>query len=308
MAEVICRLKDLTKRIGNKTVVDHLNLEIKQGEIVGFLGPNGAGKTTTMRMMVGHMSMTEGDVEINGHSVKTNKEQALKYVSGIIETPELYKFLSGYDNLVHFQRMTGPVDPKRIEEVTELVGLTDAIKQKVKTYSLGMRQRLGIAQAILSHPKVLILDEPTNGLDPSGIKEIREYLRRLAKEDGMTIFVSSHLLTEIELLCDRIIIIQDGVITDTEEVRTQEQDDEEGVTLVLRVTPVESALQVLNDQAIPVLEKREGEIEIRLPYPELPELNRLLVAHSVDVYTVSLVKQSLEERFLQKTVKVGGAK
>ncbi|WEG11551.1 ABC transporter ATP-binding protein [Pullulanibacillus sp. KACC 23026] len=304
MSEVICKLENLTKRIGKKTVVDRLNLEIKKGEIVGFLGPNGAGKTTTMRMMVGHMAITEGDVKINGYSVKTNKEQALNYVGGIIETPELYKFLTGYDNLLHFQRMTGPINKERIVEVTKLVGLTDAIHQKVKTYSLGMRQRLGIAQAILTSPELLILDEPTNGLDPSGIREVREYLRKLAKEHGMTIFVSSHLLAEIELLCDRIIIIQKGQITDTEEVHRDER--KEKVTIALQATPTDKVALFLQERNIPVIEQKEDTWMVSLSFEDLPAFHRQMMEQNLDVYTVSLVRESLEERFLQMTTeKVG---
>lgn len=299
MTQPVARIKNLTKQIGNNEVVKHLNFDIHQGEIVGFLGPNGAGKTTTMRMMVGHMAISEGDVEIDGYSVKKNKEQALKHVGGIIETPELYKFLSGYDNLVHFGRMTGPVDKQRIEEVTELVGLTGVIKHKVKTYSLGMRQRLGIAQALLNHPQLLILDEPTNGLDPSGIKEIRDYLRKLSEEAGIAVFVSSHLLSEIELLCDRIIIIQKGEITDEETVNSK-NDDEAIVTLEVKATPLDAAWEILHNFDKDV-EQKEDVFVLKLPYNTLPVLHHELVKQELNVYTLSVIKQTLEERFLQKT-------
>ncbi|MFC7395312.1 ABC transporter ATP-binding protein [Scopulibacillus cellulosilyticus] len=299
MAEPVAKIRHLTKRIRNKDIVKDLNFDINRGEILGFLGPNGAGKTTTMRMMVGLMSITDGDIQINGHSVKKDKESALKQVGGIIENPEMYKFLSGYDNLTHFQSMMGPVDKQRIQEVTHLVGLEKAIKNKVKTYSLGMRQRLGIAQALLNSPDLLILDEPTNGLDPSGIREIRDYLRRLSREENIAIFVSSHLLSEMELLCDRIIIIQNGVITDTENVH-QDNDGNETLSIALHVTPLDRAIDLLEELNIAV--KVEGnQLLINIGYSQIPKLNKELVKNQLDVYSIEPLKQSLEERFLAKT-------
>lgn len=305
MAETVAKIRRLTKRIGGKTLVKNLNFDINKGEILGFLGPNGAGKTTTMRMMVGLMSMTEGDVTIDGYSVKKNKEQALKHVGGIIENPEMYKFLTGYDNLVVFQRMVGPVNKKRIDEVTKLVGLENAIHKKVKTYSLGMRQRLGLAQALLHSPDLLILDEPTNGLDPEGIHEIRDYLKRLSREAGLAVFVSSHLLSEMELLCDRIVIIQKGEITDTEQVREVEKKTETQ-RIALRVEPQNEVQQWLIRQQYDV-EKDGDRLLVTLPYEDIPELNRKLVAGHFDVFGLEWMKKSLEERFLAKTTKGGHA-
>lgn len=299
MAETVAKIRHLTKQIGKKTLVKNLNFDINKGEILGFLGPNGAGKTTTMRMMVGLMSMTEGDVTIDGYSVKKNKEQALKHVGGIIENPEMYKFLTGYDNLVVFQRMVGPVNKKRIDEVTKLVGLENAIHKKVKTYSLGMRQRLGLAQALLHSPDLLILDEPTNGLDPEGIHEIRDYLKRLSREAGLAVFVSSHLLSEMELLCDRIVIIQKGEITDSEQVREVEEKTETP-RIALRIEPQNEALQWLIRQRYDV-EKDGDKLLVTLPHEDIPELNRKLVAEHFDVFSLEWMKKSLEERFLAKT-------
>ncbi|MTT30503.1 ATP-binding cassette domain-containing protein [Terrilactibacillus sp. BCM23-1] len=300
MTVAVAKIRQLSKKIGNKELVKSLNFDINQGEILGFLGPNGAGKTTTMRMMVGLMKMSGGDVEINGFSVKKNKEQALKHVGGIIENPEMYKFLSGYDNLVHFQRMNGPVNGERIKEVVKLVGLEKAIKNKVRTYSLGMKQRLGIAQALLDHPKLLILDEPTNGLDPEGIREIREYLKKLTRETGIAVFVSSHLLSEMELLCDRIVIIQKGQITDTEELHPSEDVIDKSMTVALTCEPQNKAVDILSEQGV-IVRSEEDHLLIQTSYAKLPDIHRLLVNEGVNIYTIEKVRVSLEDRFLAKT-------
>ncbi len=176
-SEPVVRLKNVTKRIGKKTIIDDLTFDVPQGEIFGFLGPNGAGKTTTIRMMVGLMSITQGDIWIQGKSIHSQFKQAIRHVGAIVENPELYKYLSGYRNLIHYARMTPGVSKQRIDEVVQLVRLEERIHDKVGTYSLGMRQRLGVAQALLHRPSLLILDEPTNGLDPAGIRELRDYLR-----------------------------------------------------------------------------------------------------------------------------------
>jgi ABC-2 type transport system ATP-binding protein len=197
----VVQLRNVTKRIGSKTIIDRLSFEVHPGEVFGFLGPNGAGKTTTIRMIVGLMSTTEGEILVKGHNIKQYFEQAMVHVGAIVENPEFYKFLSGYQNLQHFARMIPGITEQRLQEVISLVKLDHRIQDKVKTYSLGMRQRLGVAQAILHRPSVLILDEPTNGLDPEGIRELRDYLRKLSREEGLAVIVSSHLLSEMELMC-----------------------------------------------------------------------------------------------------------
>ncbi|HEX3108276.1 MAG TPA: ABC transporter ATP-binding protein [Thermoanaerobaculia bacterium] len=200
--------RDLRKVIGKKTIVDGVSLDIPAGEVYGFLGPNGAGKTTTIRMLVGLIKPTAGSITICGYDLHRDFEQAMRQIGCIVETPDLYRFMNGRENLEHFARMLG-VGAAEIDRVAELVGLSHRLDQRVGTYSLGMRQRLGIAQALLGRPKLLILDEPANGLDPAGIREIRELLRSLAAE-GMSVFVSSHLLAEVQLMCDRVAIIHKG--------------------------------------------------------------------------------------------------
>src|SRR5437764_7757030 len=203
--------RNLTKVIGNRTIVDSVSFDLNAGEVFGFLGPNGAGKTTTIRMLVGLMRPTAGSVAICGHDVRRDFEKAMRCIGCIVENPDLYRFMTGRENLQHFARMLG-VEAAEIDRVASLVSLAHRLDQRVGTYSLGMRQRLGIAQAMLGSPRVLILDEPANGLDPAGIREIRELLRKLAEERNMSVFVSSHLLGEVELMCDRVAIIHHGRI------------------------------------------------------------------------------------------------
>ncbi|GGA23857.1 ABC transporter ATP-binding protein [Paenibacillus physcomitrellae] len=205
----VLEVRHLRKKIGKRWIIEDVTFEVLEGEIFGFLGPNGAGKTTTIRMLVDLIKPTEGTIEICGYDIRRQPEQALARVGAIVENPEVYPYLTGWENLEQFARMLPGVDDARIQEVVEMVRLDQRIHDKVRTYSLGMRQRLGIAQALLGRPRLLILDEPTNGLDPKGIKEMRDFIRRLA-DQGMAVFVSSHLLSEIQLLCDRVAIISSG--------------------------------------------------------------------------------------------------
>ena len=206
----VVKLQHATKAIRGRNIVDDLTFDVLSGGIFGFLGPNGAGKTTTIRMMVGLIKISRGDILIQGHSITKDFGNAIRNVGTIIENPDFYKYLTGYQNLKHYARMVPGIFKARINEMAEMVGLKDRIHDKVGTYSLGMRQRLGIAQALLHRPSLLILDEPTNGLDPGGIHELRNNLKRLAHEEGVAVFVSSHLLSEMELMCDRAGVLQNG--------------------------------------------------------------------------------------------------
>ncbi len=208
--DVVLSAQGLAKRYGDREVVTDASFELHRGEVFGFLGPNGAGKTTTIRMLVGLVRPTRGRVLIEGHDVKREFEAAMRRVGCIVETPDLYRFLTGRENLQHFARMLGHGAEERIPELAALVKMTDRLGDLVRTYSLGMRQRIGIAQALLANPSVLILDEPTNGLDPAGIREMRGLLKLLSRERGLAVFVSSHLLHEVELTCDRVAIVHRG--------------------------------------------------------------------------------------------------
>lgn len=305
-------IRNLTKKIGSKTIVDQLTFEVDRGEVFGLLGPNGAGKTTTLRMMVGLMSITEGEVLIQGSSVTRNFEQAMRHVGAIIENPQMYRYLSGYQNLRLFAQMIPGISRKeikeRIDEVVRFVGLKKRIHEKVKTYSLGMRQRLGLAQALLSRPSVLILDEPTNGLDPAGIHDLRNHLRNLAKEEGVAVIVSSHLLSEMELMCDRVAIIQEGKLVSLRSVHSgaiqgeETQEEKRPVTVLFEVKAVERALSVLKESGIPeaVQVSRAG-IEVQTRHAAIPDLNARLVEAGIGVYGIRIATKSLEQTFLEIT-------
>jgi ABC-2 type transport system ATP-binding protein len=208
-AEPAFRAMALSKAYGKRLAVDHLDLQVDRGELFGFLGPNGAGKTTTIRMALGLIAPTNGSVEILGLEVRHNRSTVLPRVGALVESPALYGYLSGRNNLRAFGDLLGGVPKKRIDEVLEIVGLTGRDKDRVKTYSMGMKQRLGLAIALLNNPDLLILDEPANGLDPAGIVEMRDLLRGLAA-DGKTVFISSHVLSEVQQICTRVAIINHG--------------------------------------------------------------------------------------------------
>ncbi|MGA7614749.1 MAG: ABC transporter ATP-binding protein [Thermoanaerobaculia bacterium] len=287
----------LTKVFGHRKVVDSVSLELRDGEVFGFLGPNGAGKTTTIRMMVGLIRPTAGSVTICGHDLDREFEAAMRCIGCIVETPDLYRFMTGRENLEHFSRMLGPVDRNRIEELAGLVALAHRLDDKVRTYSLGMRQRLGIAQALLGNPRVLILDEPANGLDPAGIREIRSLLRMLAKERGLAILVSSHLLAEIELMCDRVAIIHRGRILTTGTVAEMLRGENGTDILVDDSDRAASILQSLVHAA----KIENGRLRLDVPPDAVPEILKSLSNAGVRVFEARPVEQTLEERFLAAT-------
>lgn len=308
----VLKVQGLKKKIGRKWIVRDVNFEVYAGEIFGFLGPNGAGKTTTIRMLVDLIRPTEGQVAICGYDVQREPERALRCVGSIVENPEVYGYLTGRENLEHFARMIPGIDAKRIEEVVRMVGLTGRIDDKVKTYSLGMRQRLGIAQALLGRPRLLILDEPTNGLDPKGIKEMRGFIRRLA-EEGMAVFVSSHLLSEIQLLCDRVAIIGRGRVlavgkvdeliqANTSYVVWELEPREPGERLLRSAAGVGLVNEVGNVLDDTIMAGIRGQAIVTQMQPELiPGLVHRLVQEGVRVEAVQKVNPTLEQLFLELT-------
>jgi ABC-2 type transport system ATP-binding protein len=300
----IVRVSNVTKVIGGKKLIDNLSFDIPRGEVFGFLGPNGAGKTTTIRMMVGLMSITAGDISIEGFSIAKNYEKAIQNVGAIVENPEFYKFLSGFQNLVHYARMSRSVSKERINEVVRLVGLEDRIHDKVKTYSLGMRQRLGIAQALLHSPSLLILDEPTNGLDPAGIRELRDYLKKLTRNEGISVFVSSHLLSEMELMCDRVAIIQNGKLVEVKTVREFVHDEEkEAAPVFFEVDQPGLAVKVLKLKLpeAPLVAVKEQGIEVTVQREQIPMILEMMMKAQIKVYGIQKTIRTLEDKFLQIT-------
>jgi len=286
----------LTKVIGQRTIVDNASFELRHGEVFGFLGPNGAGKTTTIRMLVGLIRPTAGRVTICGYDLRRDFENAMRCVGCIVENPDLYRFMTGRENLEHFARMLR-VPGGEIARVAELVALEHRLDQRVGTYSLGMRQRLGIAQALLGDPQLLILDEPANGLDPAGIREIRTLLRRLAEERGMAVFVSSHLLGEVELMCDRVAIIHKGRILKEGDVRELISSRRE---MELRVDDVDKAALVLADKNV-VHAIHDGVIDAAIEESDTPPLLAELVRNGVAIFHAQRKVHTLEELFLETT-------
>ncbi|MFB7159132.1 ABC transporter ATP-binding protein [Lysinibacillus sp. NPDC056232] len=291
----IVQLQNLSKTIRGKQLIQQLNIDLYPGQITGFLGPNGAGKTTTIRMMTGLMNPTEGKVIIDGISLQDNYEEAISKVGVIVENPEMYKFMSGYKNLLHFARMHKNVTKERIQEVVRQVGLENRIHEKVSTYSLGMRQRLGLAQALLHRPKFLILDEPTNGLDPAGIREFRMYLRKIAAEDGVSVFVSSHLLSEIELMCDRVAVIQNGKLIDIRDMNIETSS-----FYYIEATP--------NNQAAALLQKLDYNYDaenngyvVEITKEAIPQLITQFVNDGIQLFAVQPHQKTLEDQFLEMT-------
>jgi len=298
--ESLLEIQDISKVIKGRKIIDSLSFSVNKGEVFGFLGPNGAGKTTTIRMIVGLIGITSGDIKIMGHSIKTDFEKAVSHIGAIVENPEMYKFMSGYQNLLHYSRMSNGISREKIDETVELVGLTDRIHDKVKTYSLGMRQRLGLAQCLLHDPKILILDEPTNGLDPAGIREIRDHLRMLAREKDMAVIVSSHLLSEMEMMCDRIGIIQNGKLIDVQKINDfvngkenvyeiEVNDQTIGLNLLKNLYPSSQIKQTENGIAIPLIRDN------------VPTIVKQLVNNDIEIYGIKEITKTLEDRFLEVT-------
>lgn len=220
----------ISKRIGKKTIINGASFTVDGGKVTGLLGPNGAGKTTIIRMLVGLMRHDEGKIQINGQSISTNFKEAMAHVGAIVENPEFYNYMTGLENLKQYVRMSlKPVTDEALNQVIRSVHLENNINQKVKTYSLGMRQRLGVAQAILHQPDLLLLDEPMNGLDPKGMREFREMIQNL-KNQGVGVLISSHQLSDMELLCDDLVLVQKGEITYVDPMNNPEDEKMDSIT------------------------------------------------------------------------------
>ena len=299
MADVLV-LKNVHKSFGKRVIIPDLSLTVKEGEVFGFLGPNGAGKTTTIKMILGLLSMDSGTITVAGHDIEKEFPAAMRNVSGIVENPDMYGYLSGYDNLLLQARACG-ADRKRIDEVVQLVGMQMRIRDKFKTYSLGMKQRLGIAQALLHDPKILILDEPTNGLDPAGIKEVRDLLKSLAHNTGLSVLVSSHILQEMQQMCDTVCIINAGQILRTSSIEELMQRSGSGVYRYT-VRPMEAAVELLRAN-IPdrIVDIASEHIDLSVSEEEIPTVNRRLRERDVAIYGLSVVGTSLEQSFMDIT-------
>ena len=306
--DVVLNIENLSKYFGKKQVLHDISFQTYAGEVFGFLGPNGAGKTTLIKTVVGHLMADGGSVSICGKTLKKDFEGAMACVGGIIENPEFYKYMSGYDNLLQYARIRGVNDPNRIREVVHRVGLDLRIHDKVGRYSLGMRQRLGVAQAILHRPKLLILDEPTNGLDPAGIKDLRDILKGIAHEEGASVLVSSHLMSEMELMCDRVGVIVGGDLIDVKSVEelvsATATDKSDYIFVTGGGAAVAMLLDFIPDESKTLTE--DGDLEIVIPKREEKELlsriNRAVIQAGIDLYSVSPKENKrLEDVFIELT-------
>ena len=296
----LLRIEGLKKTIHKKNILNGFSLAVHSGEIVGFLGPNGAGKTTTIKMILGLFSITEGKITICGHDVVTDFELAMENVGGIVENPDLYKRLTGRQNLEYLSSMYPKVNKANIDDVVKLVKMQNRIDDKVKHYSLGMCQRVGIAQALLHNPRLLVLDEPTNGLDPIGIKELRDLLKYLSKEAGVGIFISSHLLAEMELMCDRIYIIDNGVMIGEKTISQQPSIDDEIYSYTFLTTDNQKTFSYFSGLAANCALENGG-VHLVMKRSDIPGIIKSLIAQDIGIYAVNQKQRTLEQDFITMT-------
>ena len=297
MSNAILKCENLNKLIGKKQILKDVSFEVEAGDILGFIGPNGAGKTTTIKLILGLQSISSGSVQINGYDIKKNFEKAIEKVGAIVENPDLYMYLSGYENLKLIANLYKNISKSRIDEVVKLVGLENRIKDKVSKYSLGMRQRLGIAQAILHKPNLLILDEPTNGLDPEGIKDMRELLINLATKEHMGILISSHNLAELENFCNKVCIIKNGEVVETNSISDVKKEVSKGY-FIFEIDNVKEAIILIGEDVTTIDDKR---IKVAITKEQVPDLVRKLVMQNIKIYSVVEETLTLEDAFLKKT-------
>lgn len=292
--EVVLKIKNLTKVYNKKRVVDGLTLDVEAGQIYGFLGPNGAGKTTTIKMITGLIKKDAGDIVINGIDAVKNHDVAMNYVGAIVEVPSFYEYMSGMENLKLYARLRN-IKKEQILKIVKLVKLENKINEKVKKYSLGMKQRLGLAVSLLHSPKLLILDEPTNGLDPEGIRELRELLKKIAHEDNVAVFVSSHLLSEMQLMCDKVAIINNGKIV---KVESMDSIKNESNIYEFNVSDIDMAQKYIGK--IARCEKKQNKLIVFYD-GKISDILKVLMENGIEVVSFEKKVNMLEEKFLSMT-------
>jgi len=301
MAEAILEIEGLTKRFGRRVAVDGLSLRVERGDVFGFLGPNGAGKTTTIRMVTGLIRPNGGQIVVDGIRLRRHRRRALRKIGALVETPAFHPHLSARTNLAAFASLSGRVNRQELDDALEVVGLLARADDKVKAYSHGMKQRLGIACALVPRPELLVLDEPSTGLDPHGIKEVRDLIGALARELGVTVFVSSHILSEVEQMCGRVAIIDHGRLV-TQGTIDELRSTEPVVTFgVDRVADAKALIEA--KLGLAVLSTNETELRLTLPHERIADVNAALVGAGVRVHAIVPQRQSLEDLFIQLTEK-----
>lgn len=297
--QAVLELVNVSKFYGERKAVCDISLTVNAGEIFGFIGPNGAGKTTTIKLIVGLASLTCGEIKVCGYDLKKNYEEALRNIGGIIENPELYGYLTGRQNLDIFAGLYPGITEEDINAVIKLVKLENRIDDKVRRYSLGMKQRLGLAQSLLHNPKLLILDEPTNGLDPYGIRELRDLLKELAHKKNITVFISSHILSEMQLLCDRAAIIDNGKLVRI--LSLKEINDYALNKYIICTSANEKASRLLNDIGGEASAGEQGDICFNAAQEDVPKIIEALVRDGIGIYYVKPVSVNLESAFIGVT-------
>lgn len=297
VAKIVLDVANVTKKFGDRVAVDNVSFQIFEGEIFGLIGPNGAGKTTIIKMITGLISCTTGTAYICGKNISKDFEKAIVNVGGIIENPELYPYMSGMDNLKYFASLYPNISQQRINEVVRLVGMEKRIFDKVKTYSLGMKQRVGIAQALLHDPKLLILDEPTNGLDPNGIKEMRMFLKQLAINKKISILISSHILSEMEQLCDTVGIIDGGKLIEVKTIEQLKKGIQNQNKVCIKVDyPNFAGKLIIINYKVPVY-LAGNTIIFEMSESRIPSVTSMLIKEGISIYGISTITKSLEEVF-----------
>ncbi|MBU5301372.1 ABC transporter ATP-binding protein [Clostridium sporogenes] len=293
----ILQVENIHKKIGKREIIKDVSFSVKEGEIFGFLGPNGAGKTTTIRMMVGLIAPTKGRIKIMGHDIQKERIKALKNVGCIVENPDMYNDLTGMQNLKYYADLYGDITKERINEVAELVGLKDRINDKVKKYSLGMKQRLGLGQAILSNPKLLILDEPTNGLDPIGMHEFREIVKDIAKKNNSAVFISSHILSEIEQICDHFAIINKGSIKTIQAVSEESSNIERLKISTNEIKKIQDVFSKLN--FVRNINVEQNSIVVEISPKNFSGIIKEIGKNDVNIDDICKVESNLENKFMK---------
>lgn len=294
----VLEVQGVYKRLGKREIIKGIDFSINEGEIFGFLGPNGAGKTTTIRMLVGLIKPDQGTIKICGKDVVRDTEKALANVGAVVENPELYTYLTGRQNLNIIADIRG-IDRKAVDEIVELVNLKGRIDDKVKKYSLGMKQRLGLAAALLSKPKLLILDEPTNGLDPTGIIDFREIVRKAAKATNTAVFVSSHILSEVQQLCDVVAFINDGQIKSVESIIDGQIKNERETLVIVTKDPDKSQDIMVNMNSVKDIKREEDIFTVTAEKEAACDIIKELVTQGVDICEVYKKHNQLEERYME---------
>lgn len=289
---MILKCENINKKFGKKQILKNVSLEVNEGDILGFIGPNGVGKTTTIKMILGLQSIDSGNIYINGYNIKKDFAKAIERVGGVVENPDLYMYLTGYENLKLISNLYKNISKERINEVVDLVKLNVRINDKVSKYSLGMKQRLGIAAALINKPNLLILDEPTNGLDPEGIKELRDILKELALKENVGIIVSSHNLSDLESFCNKIVIIKNGEIVETNNLTNIKKVEE---SYIIELDDISKIKDVEFEKI------DENNIRIHIDKKEIPEVIKKLVQNDIKIYMVKEETITLEDAFLRKT-------